>query len=234
MRAFSANLSKASLWSVRFRYSVQRAAHQEVLSGFERELHSLEGVVLHPSMQSNVHKTLLDLIDAPRLREWAGRCLACHQSLVQKASRAGASVNQMPLERAEKAEKQSLQVAGLEELFAALKADVEAVFMQGPSVQLEARATQLQAMKPHIEGLVGMMLQLTVILHAWSFREAASLHSRKRRVAATLLLSHLVICYAASCYDVHLQMISLQVNGRCVPSHAIAFFPSMLRIVLSS
>ena len=47
-----------------------------------------------------------------------------------------------------------VQVAGLEELFSALKADVEALFMQAPTVHLEALATQLHAMEPHLEELV--------------------------------------------------------------------------------
>ena len=45
-------------------------------------------------------------------------------------------------------------MAGLEELFSALKADVEALFMQAPTVHLEALAAQLHAMEPHLEELV--------------------------------------------------------------------------------
>lgn len=48
-------------------------------------------------------------------------------------------------------------MAGLEEVFGALKADVEAVFMQGPTVQLEAVAVQLQALRPHLDELVRLL-----------------------------------------------------------------------------
>ena len=42
----------------------------------------------------------------------------------------------------------------MEELFADFRAGVEAVFMQGPTVQLEALATRLHATKPHLDELV--------------------------------------------------------------------------------
>lgn len=42
----------------------------------------------------------------------------------------------------------------MEELFASLRTDVEAVFMQAPTVQLEAVATKVEAMSPHLEELV--------------------------------------------------------------------------------
>ena len=47
------------------------------------------------------------------------------------------------------------QVSDMEELFGSLRTDVEAVFMQAPSVQLEAVATKVDAMRPHLEELVG-------------------------------------------------------------------------------
>lgn len=47
-----------------------------------------------------------------------------------------------------------LQVADLEEGFGGLRTDVEAVFMQAPTVHLEALATQVDAMTPHLDELV--------------------------------------------------------------------------------
>lgn len=66
------------------RYRVQHQAHSEVLSGFDRELRALEAVELHPAVQSEGRAKLIDLVDAARLRDWAGRCSAAHQGLAQK------------------------------------------------------------------------------------------------------------------------------------------------------
>lgn len=48
---------------------------------------------------------------------------------------------------------QGMQVASIEELFISLRADVEAVFMQAPTVDLEALATRVDSMKPDLEAL---------------------------------------------------------------------------------
>lgn len=52
------------------------------------------------------------------------------------------------------------QVRELEDMFGSLRSDVEAVFMQAPSVQLEALATQLEAMGPHLDELVLALIQV--------------------------------------------------------------------------
>ena len=60
-----------------------------------------------------------------------------------------------------------LQVSGMEELFGSLRSDVEAVFMQAPTVQLEAVATKVEAMSPRLEELVSGSLvshQLVITL----------------------------------------------------------------------
>lgn len=45
----------------------------------------------------------------------------------------------------------------MEDLFGSLRSDVEAVFMQAPTVQLEALATKVEAMSPHLEELVSSL-----------------------------------------------------------------------------
>ena len=45
----------------------------------------------------------------------------------------------------------------MEDLFGSLRSDVEAVFMQAPTVQLEAVATKVEAMSPHLEELVSLL-----------------------------------------------------------------------------
>lgn len=46
------------------------------------------------------------------------------------------------------------QVKAVEDLFSSLRADVEAVFMQAPTVQLEALATKVDSSQPLIEEMV--------------------------------------------------------------------------------
>ena len=69
------------------RYAVQRQAHAEVLAGFERELEALAAVEVHPAARTAEHRRLVHLVNAPRLREWAAECLACHQHLSDKVNR---------------------------------------------------------------------------------------------------------------------------------------------------
>ncbi|EFN58270.1 hypothetical protein CHLNCDRAFT_57098 [Chlorella variabilis] len=103
------------------RYQQQHAQHAEVLSRFEPDLQHLAATELHPALRGSEEgaASLAGLVSAEALRESAAACARGHQHFGGK-------------------------VAELEGLFGMLKADVEALFMQAPSVDLEALTRQLE------------------------------------------------------------------------------------------
>lgn len=67
-----------------------------MLAGLEQELQALAAIPLHPAARSQEHSTVLDLVDAPRVKEWAAQCQACHTNLAQKVTPATATVQTSP------------------------------------------------------------------------------------------------------------------------------------------
>lgn len=57
----------------------------------------------------------------------------------------------------------------MEELFGGLRSDVESVFMQAPTVQLEALATQVDTLQPRLEELVSHATLFCPLLTAMCF-----------------------------------------------------------------
>ncbi|GIL74831.1 hypothetical protein Vretifemale_4634, partial [Volvox reticuliferus] len=135
------------------KYNAQHTAHAALLATFPSDLAALEAIELHPSLQQqpvsyedsglsqpgqpNLHtsgggcslsatapastlgpRRLADLYPVQRLREWAETCSRSHASF-------GAKVSE------------------LEALFQLLRKDVEGLFMQAPSVDLDALGRQM-------------------------------------------------------------------------------------------
>eukprot|EP00887_Chlorella_sp_A99_P002015 scaffold18.g2015.t1 len=100
-------------------YTQQHNMHSDVLARFEQDLAYLATTELHPATHGEGCTLLLDLVDGERLREVAAACLRSHRHFATK-------------------------VAELEQLFGLLRSDVDALFMVGPSVDLEALNHQME------------------------------------------------------------------------------------------
>lgn len=67
-------------------YSHQHRLHSEILGGFGRDLERLRACKLHPSLQSEGKRCLLDLLKEEHLRKWAESCGASHRQFESKVS----------------------------------------------------------------------------------------------------------------------------------------------------
>ncbi|BDA42038.1 Autophagy-related protein 11 [Coccomyxa sp. Obi] len=104
------------------KYTEQRRKHAEVLGRFERDMEALASVEVPAQARTPDLARLSDLVPQQRMRDWAAQCASSHQHLSDK-------------------------VADVEAVFNALRADVEALFMTAPSVNLEAITHGLQDMQ---------------------------------------------------------------------------------------
>ena len=66
------------------RYEAQRAQHEETLAGLPANLELLARLEVHPAARAPGLQRLADFVPQERLREWAARCQASHQSLAAK------------------------------------------------------------------------------------------------------------------------------------------------------
>lgn len=67
-------------------YSHQHGLHSEILGGFERDLERLRACKLHPSLQGEGKRCLLDLLKEEHLRKWAESCRASHRQFESKVT----------------------------------------------------------------------------------------------------------------------------------------------------
>ncbi|CAL8460904.1 g435 [Coccomyxa elongata] len=104
------------------KYTEQRRKHAEVLGRFERDMEALASVEVPAQARTPDLARLSDLVPQQRMRDWAAQCASSHQHLSDK-------------------------VADVEAVFNALRADVEALFMTAPSVDLDAITQGLQDMQ---------------------------------------------------------------------------------------
>ena len=102
------------------RFNRRYAAHQDVLSTFDADVEFLNSVELPPQLQTEGVTKLSDLVNLEDLRGVAAECRRSHRRFASR-------------------------VAELESLHAALRADVEALFMRAPSVDLDALAQGLSS-----------------------------------------------------------------------------------------
>lgn len=64
----------------------QNRVHAELLGNFERDVERLRSLRLHPSIQSEGRKCLLDLVKVDELREWRGICSSSHRQFETKVA----------------------------------------------------------------------------------------------------------------------------------------------------
>ncbi|EHA8587337.1 autophagy-related protein 11 [Cocos nucifera] len=67
-------------------FSQQHRSHSDLLANFERDVERLGMQKLHPRLQSEVRKCLLDLVKEDDLRKWADICLNSHRQFEAKVS----------------------------------------------------------------------------------------------------------------------------------------------------
>lgn len=101
------------------RFARAHAHHHDVLSRFDADLEFLHSLDLPPALRAPRRARLADLLDVPALRALAAECARSHRRFAAR-------------------------VAGLDALHAALRVDVEALFMRAPSVDLEALTRRLE------------------------------------------------------------------------------------------
>nr|CAD1840200.1 unnamed protein product [Ananas comosus var. bracteatus] len=68
-------------------FSQQYHRHSEILANFERDVEKLRLIKLHPSLQSDGRKCLMDLVKEGDVRKWADVCLISHQQFEVKVSK---------------------------------------------------------------------------------------------------------------------------------------------------
>ncbi|KAI8470000.1 MAG: hypothetical protein J3K34DRAFT_521683 [Monoraphidium minutum] len=100
------------------RYVPQYKAHSRILATFQELTAALSAVALPPQLRVGAWATLADLQPQGRLAEWYDSCRRSHDHFAVKVSE-------------------------LEGLFQLLRGDVEALFMQAPTVDLDALGLQL-------------------------------------------------------------------------------------------
>ncbi|KAA6421485.1 MAG: hypothetical protein FRX49_08429 [Trebouxia sp. A1-2] len=105
-------------------YQTEAAAQKDILQGFERDMEQLASLQLHAGARTERHSRLIHLIPEQKMRDWAARCKHDHDHFAKK-------------------------VGELKATFGGLKLDVEAMFMQMPSVDLDELGGQLEAMQHH-------------------------------------------------------------------------------------
>eukprot|EP00873_Tetraselmis_striata_P002870 jgi/Tetstr1/423134/TSEL_013903.t1 len=101
------------------KYTALQQAQRDVLLGFERDMEQLGATELHPAAQADGRRLLVDLIPKERLREWADNCRIAREAFAVK-------------------------VADLEAIFAALRSEVESLFMTAPSVDLDELGKRME------------------------------------------------------------------------------------------
>ncbi|PKA50865.1 hypothetical protein AXF42_Ash007520 [Apostasia shenzhenica] len=67
-------------------FNQQNRCHFELLNNFERDLERLRSVKLHPLLQTDSRKCLLDLVKENELRKWADSCVTSHKQFESKVS----------------------------------------------------------------------------------------------------------------------------------------------------
>ncbi|KAJ6800995.1 autophagy-related protein 11 [Iris pallida] len=67
-------------------FSQQHRIHGELLGSFERDVERLRSLRLHPEIQREGRKCLLDLVNEHELRKWADICLNSHRQFESKVS----------------------------------------------------------------------------------------------------------------------------------------------------
>lgn len=97
-----------------------------------------------------------------------------------------------------------MQVAGLGQLFAALKEDVEALLLQAPSVSLDELAAQLHSTSTMLQEQVRQwlgpcQLQLTAGCHVSEYLLAAQLYSISIVLQEHAIHSFGLLSYASTC-----------------------------------
>ncbi|CAD7705230.1 unnamed protein product [Ostreobium quekettii] len=100
-------------------YREQHARHSEALATVDRDVEQLSSTAIHQDLRTDKWRRLCDLVPQKQLREWAAGCGRAHARFADK-------------------------VADLEGLFASLKSDVESLFMQAPTVDLDDLGALLQ------------------------------------------------------------------------------------------
>eukprot|EP00891_Asterochloris_glomerata_P000620 jgi/Astpho2/620/fgenesh1_pg.00013_%23_39_t len=108
------------------RYKQQHERHGELLQRFAQDMELLASITLHEGAGTDRIKRLIDMVPEQRLREWAENCRRSHEQFTDK-------------------------VQELEQLFVGLKADVEALFMQAPSVDLDDLGRRMEGLQKLIE-----------------------------------------------------------------------------------
>eukprot|EP00803_Ostreobium_quekettii_P003255 evm.model.scf_876.4 EVM.evm.TU.scf_876.4 scf_876:19566-22779(-) len=108
------------------RYRAQHCRHSEVLSTVGRDFEQLGSTAIHQDLRTDKWRRLCDLVPQKQLREWADGCSRAHARFGDK-------------------------VADLEGLFASLKSDVESLFMQAPTVDLDDLGATLEEKEQLLE-----------------------------------------------------------------------------------
>ncbi|XP_020577721.1 autophagy-related protein 11 [Phalaenopsis equestris] len=67
-------------------FNQQHRYHSELLKNFERDVERLRSVKLHPLLQNDSRKCLLDLVKENDLRKWADNCFNSHKQFEVKVS----------------------------------------------------------------------------------------------------------------------------------------------------
>ena len=67
-------------------FTRQHRVHAELLANFERDVERLRSLRLHPAIQSEGRKCLLDLVKVRDLRKWQEICLNSHRQFESKVS----------------------------------------------------------------------------------------------------------------------------------------------------
>ena len=71
-----------------YRFQGQAQSHAEVLGRFERDLKLLSAVKILPAAQTQQYKCLADIVPEEQYCDWAAKCSAAHENLVQKVDHA--------------------------------------------------------------------------------------------------------------------------------------------------
>ncbi|PSC71466.1 Autophagy-related 11 [Micractinium conductrix] len=151
------------------RYRQQAAAHADVLSRFESDLAYLAATDLHPALRISASAVSGSTAGAGSAASSAasGSSGAASQQAMQPAMasllhllNAGA-LRESAAGAARGHTHFGSKVSELEGLFGALKADVEALFMQAPSVDLEALARELEEMHGQVDEQASIVAALS-------------------------------------------------------------------------
>ena len=76
-------------------FTQQHRVHAELLANFERDVERLRSLRLHPAIQSEGRKCLLDLVKVHDLRKWREICLNSHRQFESKVSQLKTSFGEL-------------------------------------------------------------------------------------------------------------------------------------------